>query len=227
MKKIYFVTEGVTDQIILEGLIEHWLDGEDFLCNRIQPPSSDYAIHIASPLSQGWKGVVTWCESQADNIKFSREEVIKNADLVVIHIDADVGRDTGFSDPAHAADIPPASLLCKHVQNVLLSFFNEKLPENVIFCIPSLDLEAWLVAGLHPELADDNHPVNCFDRPARLLAGKNPHRLVRYKDGILRKQTNRYKMALPKFIHGWNDCVVRVPEAEEYRISLFAVLNLK
>ena len=61
MKRIYFVTEGLTDQIVIRGLIEEWLGDEDFTVSRIQSPSSDYAAGLDSNLSEGWKGVLAWC----------------------------------------------------------------------------------------------------------------------------------------------------------------------
>ena len=57
MKLVYFVTEGVTDQIVIQGLVEHWLGDEDFVPNRIQPPSSAYAEGQDSNFSEGWRDV--------------------------------------------------------------------------------------------------------------------------------------------------------------------------
>lgn len=64
MKNIYFVTEGSTDQIVIQGLVEHWLGGEDFIPRQIQPLSSAYAEELDSNLSEGWKGVLAWCSGQ-------------------------------------------------------------------------------------------------------------------------------------------------------------------
>jgi hypothetical protein len=38
MKRIYFVTEGRTDQIVIQGLLEQWMGKEDFIPIHIQPP---------------------------------------------------------------------------------------------------------------------------------------------------------------------------------------------
>lgn len=123
MRQIYFVTEGVTDQIMLEGLIENWLDNEDFLPIRIQPPSSAYADAMETTLSQGWRGVVAWCGSQTESTKQSREEVLIKADLLVIHVDADVARDANFLKPHFADLIPPIEPLCEHVRGGLAFHF--------------------------------------------------------------------------------------------------------
>jgi hypothetical protein len=75
MKRIYFVTEGYTDQIIIQGLIEQWLGDEDFTVSHIQPPSSAYAEGLDSNLSEGWKGVLAWCSGQRMGGKAGRDEI--------------------------------------------------------------------------------------------------------------------------------------------------------
>lgn len=224
MKQVYFVTEGVTDQIILEGLIEYWMAGEDFLSSRIQPPSSAYADTTESPLSQGWRGVMTWCGSPRPDICRSREEVLRRADILVIHVDADVARDKSFSNPAYTLVIPPVSPMCDHVHSVLSGMFGGSVPNKVVFCVPSLDLEAWVLASLYPGLADMNMPIECLEVPASLLVSRNPYRLVRSKGGTLKKLPDRYKLALSKFVSGWADCLVRAPEAAKFEAKVKALL---
>ena len=213
MRQIFFVTEGVTDQIVLEGLVSSWLGDEDFISNRLQPPSSAYADALDTRLSEGWRGVVSWCSAVTPALQVSRDSVINRADLIVVHVDADVGFDANFSAPAYAAPTPPASKLCDHVRSVMVNFFGAALPAKMVLCVPAQDLESWLVAALHPDVADANSPIDCFHAPGNLLAGKDPHRLLRYKDGKLRKITSRYKDALPAALSNWHECEARVKGA--------------
>lgn len=99
MKTVYFVTEGKTDQIVLEGLISTWLGEQDFLARVVQPPSSAYAEELDSALSEGWKGVVAWCQGARAAGPAGRNEVISKADCLFIHIDADVAFDPDFKNP--------------------------------------------------------------------------------------------------------------------------------
>jgi hypothetical protein len=226
MRQIYFVTEGVTDQIVLEALIAHWLGDADFLSNRIQPPSSDYAEPFETQLSQGWRGVLAWCSAVSESLRVSRDTVLSKADILVVHVDGDVARDNGFSVPAFSADIPPVEALCDHVRRRIAELFGGDLPANVVVCVPALDLEAWLVAGLHPEVADEHEPIECFDNPAQLLLGRAPHRMIRMKDGRFRKVTERYKDAVDAFLASWAECVARAPQAGVFEAHTRGLLDL-
>jgi hypothetical protein len=44
MKTVYFVTEGKTDQAVIEALMQAWLGAEDFRTRPIQPPTSEVIV---------------------------------------------------------------------------------------------------------------------------------------------------------------------------------------
>src|SRR6266568_2046829 len=112
MKNVYFVTEGPSDQIVLEGLIARWLGATDFISRHIQPPSSAYADGLDSNLSTGWKGVLTWCEGKRPYGPAGRDEALGLADCLIIHTDADVATDPDFKAPAFDGPCPPARGAC-------------------------------------------------------------------------------------------------------------------
>lgn len=207
MKTIYFVTEGITDQIVLEGLVAQWLDGEDFISRPIQPLSSDYATDLESNLSEGWKGVLAWCKGEQHRIDYGRDKAIQEADCLFIHIDADVATDRDFKDPTFQGSCPPAQDACDWVRNHLIAQFGSSLPSNVVLCVPAQDLESWVLCALHPDVADQYSPIECRPEPASLLVQLPPHRLVRRKDGRLRKDSTKYKRSLNAIVRGWQNCV--------------------
>lgn len=230
MKRIYFVTEGPTDKIVIEGLIDHWLSGEDFIPRYIQPPSSAYAEGLDTNLSDGWKGVRDWCAGKRTGGPAGRDEALEQADCLIIHIDADVATDPDFKTPAFNGPCPPARNACDWIRNHLISLLGEILPPNVVLCIPSYDLEAWLLCALHPEVADENQPVECRESPETLLFQRPPYRLVRRKDGRLRKVTERYKRSLSAIVKGWIYCTAgespRCPEALRFENDTKLVLGV-
>jgi hypothetical protein len=226
MRNVYFVTEGVTDQIVLEALVSEWLGGEDYVPSHIQPPSSDYADHLETSLSQGWRGVVAWCFSQAVDIRASREHVLASADLLVIHIDADVAFDPQFSGAAYAGALPPAEPACDHVRSHLIHLLGGVLPNNVALCVPAQDLECWVVCCLFPEVADNNAPIDCNESPAGFLVERR-YSLVRRKDGRLRKNTFSYEAHAPAIVAGWDGGVLpRCSSAVVYMDRVRQVLAL-
>jgi hypothetical protein len=220
MKKIYFVTEGITDQIVVEGLVEQWLGGEDFIARRIQPPSSDYAEELDSNLSEGWKGVLAWCAGTRMGGPAGRDEALKQADCLIIHIDADVAIDTDFKNPTFDGPVFPAVHACDWVRDHLATILGGSSHPNVVLCVPAQDLETWVLCALHPDVADANAPIECCRKPAELLAVQKAPRLVRSKDGRVRKETAKYRSNLPKIVKGWPNCTAgdgpRCPEAVRF-----------
>lgn len=235
MKRIYFVTEGVTDQTVIEGLVEHWLGDADFVPNRIQPPSSAYAEGLDSNLSEGWKGVLAWCRGARAAGAAGRDEALRQADCLFIHVDADVASDAGFRSPILDSPCPPASMAANWVREHVKNALGGEVPANVVLCVPAQDMEAWVVSALHPEVADEHIPIECHSEPAALLVQRKPHKLVRYKTDKqnkkrLRKETGRYKSALPSIISGWRNSVdgevPRCPEAVRFEREAKLVLGL-
>lgn len=229
MKNVYFVTEGPTDQIVLEGLIALWL-GEDFVPRRIQPPDSAYAADLDSNLSDGWKGVVAWCGGKRLDGTAGRDEALQRADCLVIHVDADIASDPAFRTPAFAGPCPPAAIAANWVRNHLTALFGGVLPPRVVFCVPAQDLEAWVLCSLHPDIADSNMPIECRAVPAALLVQRLPHKLVRSKGGKLKKLTRRYGESLASIVRGWPNCVEGTPprcnEALRFEQEVRAVLGV-
>jgi len=229
MKCIYFVTEGTTDQVVIEGLISNWLGKEDFIPRHIQPPSSAYAEGLNTNLSEGWKGVLAWCEGKRLDGPTGRDEVIKEADCLVIHTDADVATDDDFKSPAFSGGCPPAINGADWVRNQLSSLFGSSLPRNVVLCVLAQDLEAWVVCALHPDIVDENMPIECRKEPGALLVQRPPHRLVRRKEGRLKKEVSHYKKSLSAIIRGWSNCTTgaqpRCPEAVRFEHDACCVLG--
>lgn len=206
MKRIYFVTEGVTDQIVIEGLVEHWLGDADFVPNRIQPPSSAYTEGLDSNLSEGWRGVLSWCQGARAAGAAGRDEALRQADCLFIHVDADIAGDKAFRSPALDSPCPPASTVADWVREHLKSALGGEVPTKVVLCVPAQDMEAWVVSALHPELSDQHAPIECREEPGALLVQRAPHRLVRRKDGRLKKDTKKYQDAVRAIVAGWPNC---------------------
>lgn len=229
MKRIYFVTEGVTDQIVIQGLVEQWLGGEEFTVSPIQPPSSAYAEGLDSNLSEGWKGVLAWCSGQRIGGAAGRDEAFRQADCLIIHMDADVATDPDFKSPVFSGLCPPAQNACDWVRDHLIASLGASLPLNVVFCVPAQNIEAWVLCALHPDVADQNAPIECHRRSCSLLAVQKSPRLVRSKDDRLRKETARYQRSLSKIVRGWPNCASgddpRCPQAVRFEHEAKQVLT--
>ena len=221
MKCIYFVTEGQTDRIVLEGLVEHWLE-EDFISRHIQPPSSAFVEDMDTVLSEGWKGVLAWCDGKRPHGLAGRNEAFQLADCIIVHTDADVATEADFKTPVFSGNCPPARNVTDWVRNHLAQLLGPQ--QKTVLCVPAQDLEAWITCALHPDVADQHMPIECKQNPASLLIQRNPYRLVRSKDGRFRKVTTNYSNALSKIIQGWADCTTRCPEALRFEQEVKSIL---
>ncbi|MBW8313155.1 MAG: hypothetical protein K0M64_14120 [Rhizobium sp.] len=220
------MTEGVTDQIVLEELVGEWLDGEDFIPSQIQPPGSDAFDDLGYSLSQGWKGVVEWCRSRRAEISECRRSVIANVDLLVIHLDSDVADDPEFIDLALSGQ-GLVGTGAEIVRAGLLGLLPEVSASNVVLCTPARDIECWVLCALFPDLADRHLPIEVHHEPGALLVGR-PHKLVRRKDGRLRKIPAAYAQHAGRIVEGWGNCVdgepPRCPEALRFMDEVKAAL---
>lgn len=230
MKCIYFVTEGVTDQIVIEALVTQWLGSEEFLPRHIQPPSSAYVDGLNTNLSDGWKGVLAWCAGRRAGGTAGRDEALAQADCLIIHTDADVAIDSDFKNPAFSGPCPPAYNACNWVRDHLISLFGRKFPPNVVLCVPSQDLEAWILCALHPDIADLYKPIECRVEPGSLLVQRSPYRLVRRKNGALKKELSKYRDSLRAIAAGWSNCTdgvsPRCPEAVRFETEAKDILRV-
>ena len=203
MKKIYFVTEGITDQIVIAGLARFWL-GEEIEAIQLQPPQTQNLFLSTPQLSQGWKGILAWCKD--NELQGIRDEVLKRADCLFIHIDADVASDNDFKNPIFQQPCPPASNACDWVRDEIISCFENALPNNVVLCVPAQDLETWILTALHPETANEYAPIECRQEPGALLIQRRGHKLIRRKDGKLKKNPLEYFRVLPLILKNWQHC---------------------
>lgn len=227
MKNIYFVTEGKTDQIVLQGLIEDWLEGGDFVPRHIQPPTSAFAEGLSQNLSEGWRGVLDWAAGKRVG-PAGRDEALQQADCLVIHIDADVAFDSNFKNPPFQGACPPATPQCDWVRSEVVRLLGGAIPSNVVLCVPAQDLETWVLTALHPDISDQNAPIECKGAPGTLLVQRNPYRLVRSKEGRLRKDPTKYLSNLSSIVKGWINCTSgappRCPEAIRFESETKAIL---
>ena len=234
MKQIYFVTEGVTDQIVLEEIVARFLGGVDFESYPIQPPSSAYAVDLDCRLSEGWRGVFSWCQASDPNVAASRARVLNSADLVVIHLDADVGLDAQCPSGRFGGLLPPARELCDHVRAAIVGSFGGGLPPNVVICVPSIDLESWVLCCMFPVLADQIQvdiamPFECYLHSARELSLQSPQ-FTRRSAGRIRKVTSTYRSEAESIAAGWMNCgrpSMRCEEAVKFEDEVAAIFPVR
>ena len=214
---IGFVVEGATDIAIIKQIITRFLGDQEFRSVQIQPIVSDAFDHLGLH-GGGWKGVFRWCESNAVQL------AVSNNTYVIIHLDAEVAqdKDKAIADLGLAANCPPASVACTNLRAHIKAKLGGSLPPNVVLCIPAQTLEAWIVAALHPDLAQRHAPIECRPKPETLLIGRNP-RLGQGKNGKLDKDVRAYTAMAVHIAAQWDTIKIYCTQAEQFETDFRAV----
>jgi len=210
--RIAFIVEGKTDYYVLTSLVSMWLKGH-YIPTQIQPESSNFGT------GEGWGGVFKWCRQVRENTKnkFLSDPLFTQFDLVLIHIDGDVSfshySDIGIDTPPNS-DIPcykkgdSASTIILKLEKVLANWCGiTDFPIKVITVIPVMATEAWLFSGLVPNdnriiqktIEQEFYPDDLFVTQPKGL------RLVRKNGDRNKKETKRYREAMPTFCNSWSN----------------------
>ena len=211
--RISYIVEGKTDFTILDAVVDHLLDGKDYVPNQIQPPTSDYAGD-QGPLGGGWKGVLQWCKIQGDESAdiggFANSLVLRNCDYLVIHVDADIAEEDELSSfDLGSADAPTST--CDNIRNHIRALLGGySVPGQLTICVPAQCTEAWVFVAIYTNELDRYQPIECRREVERLLIGR-PEKLVRDKSGSAKKDTRKYQTSAQNLIRNWpvvvNNCI--------------------
>jgi hypothetical protein len=186
------------------------------------------------PHGGGWKGVRDWCGFEVAQLGGLAEvEVLENADILIIHIDADVADE---DEVQCAQPCPPVEDTIDELRVVLLGWLGEQsIPEDVVFCIPSKSTEAWVLAALFPDdavvLPCDPPPqaaqgpcLECRDDPASILIGKRP-KLVKNASGRAKKITKMYEQQGSRLTTAWVGVRAVCTQAERFSLDVVSALS--
>jgi len=147
MTSVAIVAEGLTDQIIINFIIDAVVLRDDLLINPLQP-SRDKTDAYSAPHG-GWEKVFEFCQSRL-------EDALITNDYVVIHIDTDCGDhenfDLGITDNGVEKTY---SRLVDETRNIINDRIGEDIlarhPNKIIYAIAVHSLESWLLLILYDD----------------------------------------------------------------------------
>ncbi|SKB16014.1 conserved hypothetical protein [Planktothrix sp. PCC 11201] len=153
------ITEGLTDQIVIENILSGYFNTNDLIVNPLQPErdkdnedKSDYG---------GWTLVFKYFQTQDFKQSFQFN------DYLIIHIDTDVSEDInyGISHQDKNGELSPEKLIEKVKEKFKILIgedFYSKYYDRIIFAIAVHSIECWLL----PLYYTDNRKQkikNCLD----------------------------------------------------------------
>jgi hypothetical protein len=201
--RVVLAVEGPTDTIVLRAILLTVL--KDFVLDVAQPEPTLGAGSNYGPDGGGWKGVRGWCQGVAQSGGTASSPVFQNADIVIVHLDADVSDDPEITcrQPKSVGSRPyePTTDSLRSLVAQWLGGAHQKL----VVCIPHLETETWLLpifrtAVTSPE--DHSNPLQEFASGTPKLCDAN------YK-----KQRSRYEGVSELITQGWALALVACPEA--------------
>ena len=228
------ITEGPTDAIILERIVGLLCpENRHAVVTTISPTETELMNGIPKPEGFGWGGVYKVCRNLEWKLALQRKAGICY-DLIVIHVDGDVGNKTYQS--ANIVPFPEAGILpsfdqdktvienCEMLKQVVatwIAFSNSK----VVYCIPYINMDIWAAFSLYPK--DRNYLFESWTEEQLnsflLMKGKQEGRLIRNKAGRIRKIPNSYRNAAQKLtIDVWHELTVSMEQAMRFESDLKA-----
>lgn len=161
MTNFGLITEGVTDQIIIEYILNGYFDTDDIDINVLQP-LRDETNRRQSENYGGWTLVFDYCKSEVFKLAFQLN------DYIIIQIDTDVSEELHYDvskrDATTGRDLEVVELIEKVKEkfiNLIGSEFFDAYQEKIIFAISVHSIECWLLP-LYYNDRKKSKIVNCL-----------------------------------------------------------------
>ena len=175
--RIALVAEGVTDYVVFRAAVGHLLDQSSHDFTLLQPEGSVAFAGAgdAGILGGGWKGVYKWCRQSAENPPIF-ELLFKTYDVLIVHLDADVGEASQEKDwPPGLPCVkpcPPVEEKTDALRAIALQWLNlTAKPQRFVFCTPSKSTESWIMWLFFPKDREmEKQSWECYPNPAGRLA---------------------------------------------------------
>lgn len=228
MFRVAIVCEGPSDRIIIEAILDHYLD--DYEPLAIQPPATAIGGHMG-PHGGGWRGVQVWCAQEGHGIA---NLASVQADVLIIQADADIATEPDIN--CLGVCPPPSNTTDAVRQRVLAWLGVSALPTNVLLCVPAMATETWALVALFPRheaiVACQPHPqgapcIECRVDIKKLLhkSGRRMRpKLVVRQNGRLKNQAQGYRAQQANISTGWPGVVEVCTEAERFETELTPLL---
>jgi hypothetical protein len=179
MASFALITEGITDQVVIETLLLTCL-GPDTAVNPIQPlrDATDESRQAKDSYG-GWERVLEWCNQS------NFESILSVNDFIVLQLDTDVAEhpNFGLALTENGEDRSVEALLAD-VRTVIINKLGAAWPQladRILFAIAVHSLECWILP-LHAKTdADQKRTKNCAKRLAHLTGCKTEQDLKTYR----------------------------------------------
>jgi hypothetical protein len=192
MANIGIISEGITDQVVIEFILVGLLQDDDLSIDPLQP-TRDATDEDLATSAGNWDKVFEYCESS----RF--EYAVLNTDFVIVQVDADIFKTKEISEKYKlhfAPDISVEDCVLK-IQNMLIGLigvdFYASYSSKIIFAISVDSIECWLLPiYFQNQPKQASKTVNCLNTLNQILSKQENYTIDKKKPHYYRKATKPY-----------------------------------
>jgi len=152
------VTEGLTDQIVIENILAGYFNSSDLDIRQLQP-ERDKDNENKSTYG-GWTLVFNYCNSR------DFQEALQFIDYIIIQIDTDVSEDYNIPKQNENGEFTPQQLIEKVIEKFRGASgddFYSKYQQKIIFAISVHSIECWLLPLYYTDKQKKAKCKNCLN----------------------------------------------------------------
>jgi hypothetical protein len=166
MTSFGLITEGPTDQIVIENILSGYFNNPDIIFRPFLPLRDETDKNRVENYG-GWTRVFEYCGSS----KF--QEAFQFIDYIIVQIDTDTSEDIGYDIPkiADGKELTVEEIVkkvCEKLRNLIGNGFYDEYSEKIIFAISVHSLECWLLPLYYTDKKRAKYK-NCLDTLNRAL----------------------------------------------------------
>jgi hypothetical protein len=162
--EIGIVSEGYTDQIVIENILRGFLNDKNLSANYLQPPNRI--------VPAGWNNLLKYCSS----VEFKQS--FQNNDFIIVQIDTDFmgGKDVPKEDIIETKDVAVSELV-ENFKALLIKKIGNEFYENyanqIIFAISVDSIECWLLPiYFENDFKSKTKTENCLNTLNKILPAR-------------------------------------------------------
>jgi hypothetical protein len=192
MANIGIISEGITDQIVIEYILVGLLQDDDLSIDPLQP-TRDATDEDLATSAGNWDKVFEYCESS----RF--EYAVLNTDFVIVQVDADIFKMKEISEKykLHFASNISVEDCVLQIQNMLIGLigvdFYASYSSKIIFAISVDSIECWLLPiYFQNQSKQASKTVNCLNTLNQVLSKQEGYTIDKKKPQYYRNASKLY-----------------------------------
>lgn len=232
MVRFGLVSEGITDQIVLQNILSGYFNTADIVVDALQP-TRDATDNNKMANAGNWHKVMEYCRSQ-----YFREALTTNGEdyYLIIQLDTDVFKTGSVGEPykvqtrTEEGEVSSTQLLA-NVVNKLIELMGREFyiqhHQRIIFAVSVNEIECWLLPlyGSSKESKKDKKCINTLNKGLQKKEGftidaKNPQYYRIASKGYRKNRTllksYQYNLSFAYFIQQLNHRAIVIEVQEDW-----------